>query len=539
MVAGCPKGILFYFMKYYQIENIELRPDEPERFSGIISKKLNISIPEDQIAISHKSLDCRNKSNIIYRYRLIIQSDGNLKINDSSIKEYTPLPEFKGSSNLKGKFYIIVGAGPAGLFAAIRLLSHGARVLIIERGDSVEERTLKIKKLNTAGELDFESNVVFGEGGAGTYSDGKLTSRGKHPEQDWLWKKLIQMGANESIYYEAKPHIGSDILLNILKNIRNEITQMGGEYRFCSKVTDLIISNGNVEGVILQSGEKIKGDGVILATGHSARDTYRLLDKSAVGLKAKGFALGVRMEHERKIIDDIQYGKYPKRNLLPAAEYFIASHNNSNGRGTYTFCMCPGGYIVNSSSEENALCINGMSNADRNNIYSNAALVVSITPSDFGSNPLAGLDLQRSIERKACNLSHKAFAPAQSLKEFLSGKKSNVKLRSSYLPDVYLTDMKEIFPEFVTAELKRGLNDFIKKMPGLNHEKALLLAPETRTSSPVRIERKENFESVSHGRLYPVGEGAGYAGGIVSSAVDGIRAADAIAGFDLINGGMR
>ncbi len=480
--------------------------------------------------IIKKSLDARNKNDIVYLYRVAVETDdvtGRLLVDSGQAAVYVPQEHSHAKRARSRADVIIVGTGPAGLFCGLRLAEAGIASTIIERGRPVEERFGDIDVLENHGVLDTESNVLFGEGGAGTYSDGKLTSRSVRPESSWFFSRLIEHGADPAIAYESKPHVGTDRLRAIIKSIRKTLQDSGVKILFGEKVTGLIEDDGRITGVITQRNS-YSADAVVMACGHSARDTYSMLHELGVSLEKKPFAAGTRIEHPAEHINSIQYGKSRYREVLPAAEYMLTHNNASTGRGTYTFCMCPGGAVINSSSEQGMLCVNGMSMSARDSCWSNAAVVVTVRAEDSGQGALAGIEFQRGIERRAFAAGGGMFrAPAQSVRAFLDGR-TDVSLRqTSYAGGVVPAEMESFLPPWICHELRAGLRAFDRRMKGFL-ENAVLIGAETRTSSPVRIKRGESFQSVSHRGLYPVGEGAGYAGGIVSSAIDGIRCADII-----------
>ncbi|HPS58809.1 MAG TPA: NAD(P)/FAD-dependent oxidoreductase [Spirochaetota bacterium] len=513
-----------------QINDIRIPPGSAdEDIKSSVEEIVGVSFTS--LRILKKSLDARNKSNIVYTYRVLAETDdltGRLLVESGQAVTYRPVQVPGLVKSASGKEVIVIGTGPAGLFCALRLLESGARVKIIERGKAVESRFHDIEVLENEGVLDTESNVLFGEGGAGTYSDGKLTSRSDRPESAWFFEKFIEYGADPSIAYESKPHVGTDRLRAIIKNTRESLVAGGAQVLFGEKVTDLIIGAENrVTGVKTAHGEH-HASAVVLAAGHSARDTYAMLHERGVYLEKKPFAIGTRIEHPAEHINSIQYGDSRYRGVLPAAEYFITHNNPSTGRGIYTFCMCPGGAVINSSSEQGMLCTNGMSLSSRNAPWSNAAVVVTVRTEDTGDGPLAGIEFQREIERRAFNAGGGLFrAPAQSVSCFMSRKEDSSLPQTSYANGVVPGRLDSFLPDWICSELRTGLASFNKKMKGFL-ENAVLIGAETRTSSPVRVTRGDDFQSVSHRGLYPVGEGAGYAGGIVSSAIDGIRCADAI-----------
>jgi len=513
------------------IENIKLRPDQDETCLGIILYE-RFSIESPQFKILRKSLDARKKNKIVYTYRLLVElheekAAALLKDRDVSVFCQKNLPEKKRLHNQSK--HIIIGSGPAGLFCALRLIEAGATVEIFERGKPVEKRMADISHLEKNGILDPESNVLFGEGGAGTYSDGKLTTRINKPEISWLFEKFVEHGAQPSILYDARPHIGTDVLRKVIKNIRNTIAASGSHIHFSEKVTDIQVLNGRIEGICTSSGKEIKTSKLILATGHSARDIYELLEQKGIALEKKGFAVGVRIEHPSEIINRIQYGDSPYLDMLPAADYRLTFNNKKTGRGIYSFCMCPGGSIINSSSEPGRLNINGMSLSNRSSSFSNSAIVVTVAKNDIPGSPASGIQFQRDIEKAAFEAGGGDYiAPAQTVKSFLTSAEKNILPEVSYLPGVKPAPVSDYLPEWITSEIRNALGMFNRKMKGFISEKAVIVGAETRTSSPVRISRDENYQSVNVRGLFPAGEGSGYAGGIVSSAVDGIKIADII-----------
>jgi uncharacterized protein len=516
------------------IDNITLRPGEKEeRLGEIIRDRFGIDFDFDFI-ISRKSLDARKKERIVYRYRVVIDvPDDRAKVllEEKDIGVYTEKTFPATVINSAVEKVIIAGTGPAGLFCALRLIEAGARVEMFERGKRVEERMKDIEILESRGILDERSNVLFGEGGAGTYSDGKLTTRIRRPEIDWFFRTLVDLGAPSSILYDAKPHLGTDRLRGIMKNIRDRILASGSVIYFHESVDECVIHQGALHGIKTSGGREIKADRLVLATGHSARDTYAMLEKNGVVLEKKGFAVGVRIEHPADLINKIQYGDSSYSGELPAADYALAYNNPRTGRGVYSFCMCPGGRIINSSSEEERLCTNGMSFSKRNSPYSNAAIVVTVKPEECGPGLLEGIGFQRMIEGGAFSAGGGLFsAPAQRVTSFLNGRVDADLPAVSYRPGVVPVDLGRFMPGWIADELKAGILHFNARMKGFVTGQGILIGAETRTSSPVRISRGEDYQSVSARGLYPVGEGAGYAGGIVSSAVDGIRCADRIMG---------
>lgn len=505
-------------------EIIKYPEDKDFDLKKAAEKKCGLALEE--LRILKKSIDARKKNNVRILYRVSAKPKETLskeKISSLKIFNEKKYPEIIKTKNHKKA--AIIGTGPAGLFAALRLLEYGHEVVLYERGKTVENRAEDIKQLEK-GILNTESNIVFGEGGAGTWSDGKLTTGINRPEIYYIFKTLIRFGAPSEIMYEAKPHIGTDNLKNIIINLRKHIEKIGGTFRFEDKVESILIKNSKAYGIKSKvSGEK-QYDFIIAATGHSARDFYKMLYDKNFALEAKPFALGFRIEHPTEFINKAQFGKSAK--FLPSADYKLTFNNKTTKRSVYSFCMCPGGYVVNSSSEEGALCVNGMSNFNRNAVNSNSAIVTTIRPEDFMNNALSGIELQRLLEKNSYTEAGNNFnAPACQAASLCLNKKGNISINnSSYLPGVVEADFKNIVPENYLNELITGLKTFNRKIPGFIEE-GIIVGTETRTSSPVRIVRGKDYQSVSFKNFYPAGEGAGYAGGIVSSAVDGIRAADA------------
>ncbi|HXH31066.1 MAG TPA: NAD(P)/FAD-dependent oxidoreductase [Bacteriovoracaceae bacterium] len=431
---------------------------------------------------------------------------------------------------------IIIGAGPGGLFCAVRLAEYGIPSLILERGDDASKRMLHIAKFWRYGKLDPETNVCYGEGGAGLFSDGKLITRIKSDLVSYVMKKFVDFGAPPETAYESNPHLGSNKIRTIITQISSWLRANGSEVRHNTRVAKLLTEGMKTIGVELTTGEKIYSEHVVLATGHSAVDLYRHLEDINVALKPKDFAVGVRVEHPRRYIDSLQHGKFSTAPDMGSARYRLSWHDKWVDRGVYSFCMCPGGYVLSSGTERDGLVVNGMSNYARNSPWSNAALVVSVkTSKDVkGAGLMAGLDFQHEIERKAFELSKKHATgrelPAMTIKEFMDGKLNDRPLPKTSSPSgVFKADIRQIFPDFIVEHLKKGLREFDHDLPGFIYEEGLLIAPETRTSAPLTILRDKNtLVSDSHRGLYPCGEGAGYAGGITSAAVDGVKVAESI-----------
>ena len=515
--------------------NLSLTPQDGEdALPTLLAAKLSVSPASlSDIRIIRKAIDARKKPHIKLIYTLSFSASDSLKPHlgtDPALEwqdEKKPSPKGQIQSH---KRIVIVGNGPAGLFAALRLAEYGLKATIIERGEPVEKRALTVQRFWKDGILDPESNVQFGEGGAGTFSDGKLTCRSKDLLVPWVLEQLVNFGAQPEVRYLAKPHIGTDRLRTVISAIRNHLIEKGFSIRFGCRMSDLDIKNGSVTAVTLNDSEEIPCDHLILATGHSARDTFELLEQLRVPLQRKPFAMGLRVEHPQDLINRIQYGNQKQPNL-PAADYAVAFNNSSSGRSAYSFCMCPGGVVVGGASEAGGVVTNGMSGQLRNSPLANSALVVNIREDDFeGAGPLAGVRLQRRWEQRAFERGGGGFiAPAQNLLDFLRlpGKGA---VKTSYRPGICETELDSVLPQFVIDTLREGIVDFGRKLKGFITAEATLIGVESRTSSPVRVLRDSNFESVGVKGLYPAGEGAGYAGGIMSSAVDGIRIADSIAG---------
>jgi uncharacterized FAD-dependent dehydrogenase len=428
---------------------------------------------------------------------------------------------------------VIVGSGPCGTFAALRLADAGARVTLVEAGKPVQPRRHDLAKLTQRGQLDPQSNYCFGEGGAGTFSDGKLYTRVKdRVAVRSVLRALVEHGADDSILVESRPHVGSNKLPKILVATRAHLEARGVDYVWSDAVVDLIVRNARVAGVRCASGRELAADAVVLAFGHSARPLYARLHALGVALEAKGFAVGARVEHAQPFVDRLQYGRAAGHAKLPPAFYQLSTTVSGNGgaRGVWSFCMCPGGWLVDSSTEEGMLCTNGMSLSRRDSPFANSALVINVEPRDFGfEGALGGIELQRAIERRGFELGGGGFvAAAQRIPDFLAARPSESALASSYRPRVVPGDVRSALPPFVADALAGALRRFDKSMPGFASANAQLVGVETRSSSPVRILRGDDLASPSHAGLYPGGEGAGWAGGIVSAAIDGLRIADAV-----------
>jgi hypothetical protein len=476
------------------------------------------------LRIIKRSVDARKKN---IRVNLTVELFSG---DDSASPSITPY--LQQDVTLKQEV-IIAGAGPAGLFAALRLIELGLRPLILERGKDVSSRKIDIARISREQLVNPDSNYCFGEGGAGTYSDGKLYTRSKKRGDNLRVQELLCLhGANENIMYEAHPHLGTDKLPGIISNIRKSILDAGGLFLMENKVTDFIIEGNSIKGVITSDNKKFKSDFVILATGHSARDIYGICLNRGVELEMKPFAMGVRVEHPQELIDKIQYHGSNRGEFLPAASYNLAKQ--VDGRGVYSFCMCPGGFIVPSATSQEEIVVNGMSPSGRNSPYANSGIVVEIKTEDLlkysSSGVLAGIEFQKELERDAWkNGGHTQHAPAQRLADFVAGESSATLPKVSYFPGVTSSPLHSWLPKSIGRRLRDGLRLFGHLMNGYLTNEAVILGVESRTSSPVRIPRDpEKMHHIRISGLYPCGEGSGYAGGIVSSAVDGMRAAEAI-----------
>ena len=485
-----------------------------------------------KVKIVRRSIDARKKPDVKYNYTIDVQVSGNEEkiLRNSRCKKASIAPwtsyKVKPLKNSDARRPVVVGFGPAGMFAALVLAMAGARPIVLERGEDAESRHEKVQRFWQTGELDPRSNVQFGEGGAGTFSDGKLNTGVNNPRIPWVLEQFVLAGASEDILYDAKPHVGTDVLLTVVQHIRNKIISLGGEVRFNTQVTGLKTENDRIIGVELGDGSVIDCDHCILAIGHSARDTFRMLEQLGIPMQPKAFSMGVRIEHKQSMVDLAQYGQLSPD--LPPADYKLVSHQED--ATVYTFCMCPGGYVVAAASEEGGVVTNGMSFSDRSGENANAAVLVTVQPKDFPyPGALGGVQWQREIEEKAYRLSGGYQAPAQLFGDFLEARASTApgEVRPTYLPDVHWCDLHEVLPEFITDNLKKGICDLDKRLKGFASPDAVLTGPETRSSSPVRILRDESGQSQLAG-LYPAGEGAGYAGGIMSAAVDGMEAAEAV-----------
>ena len=520
-----------------RVDNLRLGPDEPmEALRERAAKKLRIK-PErvEELRLLRRSLDARNKKDLHYLCHAAVSVRGSealliQKAANPDVKAYEE-PVYEIPPSRLTQRPVVVGFGPAGMFAALVLAKAGAKPLVIERGQEAPRRKAAVEAFRAGGRLDPESNVQFGEGGAGTFSDGKLNT-GTHDRRiSWVLAQFAAHGAPESVTWDAKPHVGTDVLIDVVQNIRREILALGGEIRFETKLTELCLSDGRLAGIRVSSGggeELLPCSQLILAPGHSARDSFETMYRQGVPMEPKAFSMGVRIEHRQTDIDRSQYGQ--ARGKLPAADYSLNVHL-PDGRSAYTFCMCPGGEVIAAASEEGGVVTNGMSYSARDGENANAALLVTLHPEDFPEGDvLSGMRWQRQIEQRAflCGGGN-YFAPAQRTADFLTGRASTGPgaVLPSYRPGVCWCDLHEVLPRRITDVLEQAIPALGKRLRGFDEPDAVLTAPETRSSSPVRMLRGEDCQSPIRG-LYPCGEGAGYAGGITSAAVDGMRCAEAV-----------
>jgi uncharacterized protein len=510
-----------------------------------IAEILELKIDEiKNFTITKRAIDSRKKREMIYFiYTVTVEvNDEESVLENKFVKKNTKhhrielkepyiyeLPEIASSKTSKRP--IVIGSGPCGLFSALLLAKAGLKPIMIERGSDVDSRIKDVEEFVLTGKLNIKSNIQFGEGGAGTFSDGKLNTLITNPRIKYIFEELVKAGAPETILWDAKPHIGTDKLRNVVKNIRKELIALGGEVRFNTELTDIKTTKNKLTSIVVNGEEEIKTDTLVLAIGYSARDTYEMLYKKKLKIEQKAFSIGVRIEHKADMIDKSQYDKFYDHEKLGRAKYKLVSHSDKN-RSVYTFCMCPGGFVMPSTAQEDTIVTNGMSKYAQDGDNSNSALLVNVNGKDFESDhPLAGIEFQKKWEEKTFKVGGSNYhAPVQLVEDFLQKIKSK-EIKSivpTYKPGVTLASLDDCLPKFVTKSLREALPKLDKKISGFAHPEAVLTAIETRSSSPLRIIRDNETLQSNISGIYPAGEGAGYAGGIVSSAVDGIRVSESI-----------
>ena len=492
-----------------------------------------------EVVIVRRAIDARKKSNISFVYTIDVKvaiPEGQVLSRLKGDKDVSVAKAPVAEAIIPGQIKIehrpvVVGLGPASMLAALTLAQHGYKPIVLERGRNIEQRTQDVSRFWQTGQFDAISNVQFGEGGAGTFSDGKLTTRVNDPFMRQVLDIFVKAGAPEEITYLHKPHIGTDKLREVVKNIRQEIIALGGQVEFESKVTDIDVKDGQLKGLTINETKYIPCSIALFGIGHSARDTYEMLYQRGVAMEAKAFSIGVRIEHPQEVIDASQYGIAAGHPKLKAADYALVYHAKDTGRTAYSFCMCPGGLVVAAASEAGGVVTNGMSMYNRASGVANSALVVNVTPEDFGGETLGGIHFQRKYEQLAFECGGSNYhAPLQTVGDFLAGTTGNTAFvtNPSYKPGFAIADLRQCLPDFVTDTLAKALPEFERKIKGFAHPEAIMTGVETRTSAPVRIVRKSDYTSLNIQGLYPIGEGAGYAGGIMSAALDGLNSSIAI-----------
>ncbi len=526
-----------------RVKNLRVPYDSTRPLAEIAAERLKQSpCAVHGVIVVHKALDARRRRGapILWLYTLdvAVEEERTVLSRLRRDKEVMPVPADPplmisrvGCSSTRP---VVVGFGPAGIFAAWALARAGCAPLVLERGQDVDQRTADVARFWQGGALDPASNVQFGEGGAGTFSDGKLTARSNDPRMREIIEAFVAAGAPEEIRYLQKPHIGTDVLRRVVKNLRREIIRMGGEVRFGAQVTGVELCAGRLAALVVNDTERISSDAAFFGIGHSARDTYAMLHEAGLMMEAKAFAVGVRIEHAQTFIDRMQYGAAAGSPRLPVADYAMTYRDEAGGRGVYSFCMCPGGMVVAATSEEGRLVTNGMSNYRRNSGVANSALLVQVSPSDWGGDVLGGIRFQRELEERAYRLGGGDYcAPVQSVGDFCAGRTGtqDFAVTPTYAPGVRAADLRALLPPACTASLARALTFWEERVPGFGAADVPMTGVESRSSAPCRILRDaETMASVSAAGLYPIGEGAGYAGGIMSAALDGLKAALAFLG---------
>jgi len=516
---------------------IDINQSKEEQIPLLIAKKLNVPVSDIQnYRIFKESIDAR-RGMVTFVYTVDVALAGEKDILKKKIPDVASSPDLNYKTPPKTlhppkQRPIVIGFGPTGIYAALLLAECGYAPIVLERGEDVDARAQTVEKFFNESILNTESNVQFGEGGAGTFSDGKLTTRVKDLRGRKVLEELVKAGAPEEILYTSHPHVGTDLLREVIKNLRHKIIALGGEVHFNVRVDDFLITDGQITGVKTQCDKVFNSRHVIVAVGHSARDTFELIHRKNIAMVNKPFAVGARIEHPQTLINQSQYKEFANHPKLGAAEYRL-THQSESGRGVYTFCMCPGGFVVPSSSEAHGIVTNGMSEHARNRENANSAILVQVYSDDFESDhPLAGVAFQRKLEEDAFRLGGSNYqAPGQLVKDFLANRPSIAfgSVLPTFATGIKLTNLHDLFPKYICDAMVEGLQGFDKKIKGFAMDDALLTAVETRSSSPVRITRHpETLESVSVKGFYPAGEGAGFAGGIVSSAIDGLKCAEAL-----------
>jgi hypothetical protein len=513
---------------------VPVEQDGKAEYVRAAAQKLNLCEADIQIVkILSKKLDARDQEQFYYDLSLAVHTPAGFNLSND-VSEYIEKIPIAQKAKSSAERPVVIGFGPAGMFATLELIASGLKPIIFERGKRLEERSLDVQLFMKERVLDPESNIQFGEGGAGSYSDGKLFSRKMNTDANSkVLETLIKFGAPEEIEYISKPHLGTDVLCGIVRNIRNFILSEGGEIHYRSKMTDMLLSNHAVVGVVINHEKEYPCSNLFVAVGHSSRDTFEMLHNKGARIEQKPIAVGVRVEHPVEIINQMRYGeKYANFSGIGAATYSLNYTDRQVGRGVNTFCMCPGGEVINASTEDGMLLVNGMSYSRRASAFSNAALVVSCKTEDYGStDPLAGIAFQKELERRAFLAGGGRFGvPAQTLLDFLSNKSSGRLNMNSCATGTVAADLHDLFPTFVSDMLVAAFRSWEKAYPTFISSHALLMGAETRTSAPIRIVRSDKYESVSIKKLYPIGEGSGYAGGITSSAADAVRAVQAVVG---------